>query len=107
MVLPAYTFIPTPDPLRFLLLTLAGFFGGMPHSILIVQMQALMPSRQALASGVSLGFMFSAGAIGSYFLGVVADQIGLATALQGIGLLPLLGIGAALLLPKHHKVVAA
>jgi hypothetical protein len=44
--------------------------------------------------------MFFSGAIGSYLLGVVADEIGLATALQGLIILPLIAILGTLLLPR-------
>jgi hypothetical protein len=43
--------------------------------------------------------MFFSGAVGSYLLGVVADEIGLAIALQGLIVLPLTAILGTLLLP--------
>ena len=100
-VLPLYFYIPVGDALRSPVLLLAGFFGGMPHSIVILQVQSLLPGRRALASGLALGFMFFSGAIGSYFMGVVADQIGLAVTLQRSALLMLVAAGAALLLPAR------
>lgn len=81
-VLPVYFYIPAGDVWRFPILLLAGFFGGMPHSIVILQAQALLPDRRALASGLALGFMFLSGALGSYVVGVVADLVGLAVTLQ-------------------------
>lgn len=100
MVIPIYLYIPTPDPWRFLLLILAGLFGGMPHSILVLKAQTLLPGRRALASGLTLGFMFAGGAIGSFLVGVLADNIGLALALQSVALLPLLAFLAAFFLPR-------
>lgn len=93
-VAPLYAYIPAPDLWRLLILALAGFFGGMPHSVLVIQAQALLPGRQALASGLTLGFMFASGALGSYLLGIIADQVGLAPALQALALLPLLALPA-------------
>jgi MFS transporter, FSR family, fosmidomycin resistance protein len=87
-ILPLYSYIPAADPWRFLLLLLAGFFMGMPHSILVLEAQGLMPGRRALASGLILGFMFFGGAVGTYLVGLIADRIGLALALQYLAVLP-------------------
>jgi FSR family fosmidomycin resistance protein-like MFS transporter len=99
-ILPIYFFIPAGDPWRFGLLVLTGFFAGMPHSVLVIMVQSLLPGRRAFASGLTLGLMFFSGAIGSYLLGVVADEIGLAVALQGLIILPLVAILGTLLLPR-------
>lgn len=99
-VIPTYLYVTASDPLRSIMLILAGFFVGMPHSILIMSVQNLLPNRQALASGLVLGFMFFTGSLGSYFLGIAADQIGLATALQATAVLPFLATFAILLLPQ-------
>jgi FSR family fosmidomycin resistance protein-like MFS transporter len=101
-VLPVYFYIPAGDFWRFPLLLLAGFFGGMPHSIVVLRVQNLLPERRALASGLTLGFMFFGGAVGSYVLGVVADSVGLDRALQGSALLMLLAFAATLLLPRRR-----
>lgn len=61
---------------------LAGFLNGGPHSVLVTMAQRALPGRGSLASGISLGFMFTAGALGTYFSGLVADRIGLAHTLQ-------------------------
>jgi FSR family fosmidomycin resistance protein-like MFS transporter len=99
-ILPIYYFIPAGDPWRFGLLVLTGLFAGMPHSVLVIMVQSLLPGRRAFASGLTLGLMFFSGAIGSYLLGVVADEIGLAVALQGLIVLPLAAILGTLLLPR-------
>lgn len=99
-ILPIYFYIPAAGATRFALILLAGFFGGMPHSVLILMAQSLLPGRQALASGLALGFMFFSGSVGSFFVGVLADRLGLAIVLQGTALLPLGAAAAALLLPK-------
>ena len=102
VIIPIYAYIPVDDPWRLPLLLLAGFFGGMPHSILVLMVQSLLPGRRALASGLTLGFMFFSGAVGSTIMGVIADRIGLALALQGTALLPLAAAGLALLLPRRR-----
>jgi FSR family fosmidomycin resistance protein-like MFS transporter len=101
-VLPLYFYIPADDPWRFLLLLLAGFFVGMPHSVVVITAQSLFPGRRAFASGLTLGIMFFSGAVGTYLVGIVADEIGLATALQSLAILPMIAAIAALLLPKQH-----
>ncbi len=100
-ILPLLFYIPAEDPWRFILLTIAGFFAGMPHSILVIAAQALMPGRRAFASGLILGLMFFSGAVGAYLLGIIADEIGLATALQALIILPIFAIIATLLLPRE------
>lgn len=102
-VAPIFFFIPAGDPWRFVLLVTAGFFGGMPHSIMVLMAQWLLPGRQALASGLSLGFMFMGGAVGSYVLGVVADVVGLAPALQWLALLPLAAAVVVGALPHRYR----
>ena len=101
-IIPLYLYIPAPDPWRFLLLLAAGFFAGMPHSILIISAQALLPGRRAFASGLALGLMFFSGAVGSLILGIVADQAGLAQALQGLIILLIVAAIASIFLPKRH-----
>jgi MFS transporter, FSR family, fosmidomycin resistance protein len=99
-ILPIYFFIPAGDPWRFGLLVATGFFAGMPHSVLVILVQTLLPGRRAFASGLTLGLMFFSGAIGTYILGVVADEFGLATALQALIVLPLITIVGTLLMPR-------
>jgi FSR family fosmidomycin resistance protein-like MFS transporter len=99
-ILPLYFYIPADDPWRFLLLFLAGFFTGMPHSILVLTAQSLFPGRRAFASGLTLGIMFFSGAVGTYLVGIIADEIGLANALQSLAILPLIAAFAGLFLPR-------
>jgi len=101
LIAPIYFYIPAAGLLQPALLLVAGFFGGMPHTILVLMVQSLFPGRQALASGLALGLMFSGGALGSYLLGIVADSIGLGTALQMIAVLPVAAVLAATLLPRR------
>lgn len=99
-ILPVFFYIPSGGAARFTLLLLAGFFVGMPHSILVLMTQGLLPGRRGFASGLALGFMFFSGSVGSYVVGLVADQIGLSTALQYMAVLLFVTIGATLLLPR-------
>ncbi len=100
--LPLYFYVPATGILLPSLLLIAGFFGGTPHTVIVLMVQSLFPGRRALASGLALGLMFSAGAIGSYVLGTVADQIGLGLALQSTAVLPIIALTAAIFLPKKN-----
>ncbi len=72
------------------LVLLAGAFSGASHSVIVVLAQALLPRRRALASGLTLGFMFASGAFGSYIYGLAADVYPLAAVMQTNGVLCLL-----------------
>lgn len=101
--LPVYWYIPLRGPLQPSLLLLAGFFTGMPHAILVLMVQSLFPGRRAMASGLALGFMFFSGAIGSAIVGVIADRITLAAAMQATAVLPLIAALIAALLPDVRR----
>ncbi len=60
----------------YLLVPLAGMFTGAVHSIIVVLAQRTIRSGMALASGLILGFMFSAGALGTLLSGPLADRLG-------------------------------
>ncbi len=99
-ILPLYFYIPAADPWRLILLSSAGFFAGMPHSVLVIWAQSLLPGRQAMASGFTLGLMFFGGSLGSFVVGWLGDQIGLAAALQWTAVLPFVAAATTLILPK-------
>jgi FSR family fosmidomycin resistance protein-like MFS transporter len=99
-MIPIFLYIPAGGIARFVLLLAAGFFVGMPHSILVLMVQGLLPGQRAMASGLALGFMFFSGSLGSLAVGLVADNIGLTSALRLTALLPLITIAATLLLAR-------
>ena len=99
-MIPIFLYIPAGGIARFVLLLAAGFFVGMPHSILVLMVQGLLPGQRAMASGLALGFMFFSGSLGSLAVGLVADNIGLTLALRLTALLPLITIAATLLLAR-------
>jgi len=101
-IAPFFLYIPAGDPWRFVLLLLAGFFAGMPHSVLVIMAQALIPGRRGFASGLILGLMFFSGAVGTFLLGWVADEIGLATALQALIIIPIVAAVVTLFLPGQE-----
>lgn len=101
-VVPLY-FLPVVDGwVAFAMALLAGGMLGAPHSILVVIAQALLPGKKAMASGLTLGYMFAMGAVANYGIGWLADRSTLAGALQlGAGV-SLAGALLALALP-HTK----
>lgn len=60
----------------YLLVPLAGALTGSVHSIIVVLAQRRLPMGMAAASGLTLGFIFSAGALGTLFSGPIADAAG-------------------------------
>jgi FSR family fosmidomycin resistance protein-like MFS transporter len=106
-IIPLYFYIPAGEPWRFVLLLMAGFFAGMPHSVLVISAQVLLPGQRAFASGLTLGLMFFSGAVGSFIVGVVADQAGLMVALQGLVILLIVAAVGTVLLPKSAPETAS
>lgn len=95
--LPLFAYPVSDGYLRLVILISTGFFIGMPHSVIVLTGQNLLPGRRATASGLVLGFLFFAGSVGAFFLGVIADRIGLTAALQGLAILPVIAAGVAFL----------
>jgi FSR family fosmidomycin resistance protein-like MFS transporter len=84
----------------YLLVPLAGAFTGATHSIIVVLAQRLIPSGMGLASGLILGFMFSAGALGAMLSGYFADLWGIPLTFGFTAVLVLAAAGLARSLPK-------
>ncbi len=89
---PVFVVLPlTNGVLAYVMSLLAGAMSGGAHSILVVLAQSLLPGRKGFASGVALGFIFGAGALGTLAIGYMADGIfsfagvGLVRAFQWIG----------------------
>ena len=79
----------------------AGFFTTMPHALLVLMAQSLIPNKKGMASGLVLGFMFFSGSLGSTILGYTADRIGLATMLGNLWILGVVASITAFLLPTE------
>ncbi|GAB4505476.1 MAG: MFS transporter [Anaerolineales bacterium] len=60
----------------YVLAPLSGALTGAVHSIIVVLAQRNLPAGSGLASGLILGFMFSAGALGTLLSGPLADAQG-------------------------------
>jgi FSR family fosmidomycin resistance protein-like MFS transporter len=64
------------SPWLYILVPLAGALTGSVHSIVVVLAQRALPMGMATASGLTLGFIFSAGALGTLLCGPLADRVG-------------------------------
>jgi len=73
-------------------------------TVTIVMAQSLLPHKLGVASGLMVGFAIGAGGFGVTLLGVVADHFGVMAALKTILVLPLMGLGVALLIPYPAAV---
>jgi MFS transporter, FSR family, fosmidomycin resistance protein len=69
------------SPWLYLLIPLAGACTGSVHSIMVVLAQRMISGGMALASGLILGFIFSAGALGMLLTGPLAENYGFPTVL--------------------------
>lgn len=84
-----------------LFVPLGGALTGAVQSIIVVLAQRFLPRGMALASGLILGFMFSAGALGTMLSGFLADQWGLASIFHMNALIVLAAAGLAFTLAKN------
>ena len=69
------------SPWLYVLIPLAGATTGSVHSIMVVLAQRIISGGMALDSGLILGFIFSAGALGLLITGPVAESYGFPTVL--------------------------
>ena len=86
------------SPWLYVLIPLAGACTGSVLSIMVVLAQRIVSGGMALASGLILGFIFSAGALGMLITGPLAENYGFPTVLVMTTGLVLLGSPLALML---------
>ncbi len=82
----------------------AGALLNIPHSILIIMAQRLLPKREGMIGGAVLGFMFASGAALAWLASWFADQIGLLTVLSLLAFVPIGAAFSALLLPSTRQI---
>ncbi len=84
----------------FIMAAMAGAALNIPHSILLIMAQRLLPTRKGMIGGAVLGFMFASGAATAWLASWFADLVGLGTVLNWLALVPV-GAGlCALVLPS-------
>lgn len=105
---PALMLLPTAEtlPAALLLSLLVGALTGGSHSLLVVMAQQIMPARKGFVSGLSLGYMFGMGALGTLLIGAMADKIGLEAAFQVVGVVTIVTGLMALKLPVEAALQA-
>lgn len=91
------------SPWLYPLMILSGGLTGGAFSVIVIQAQKVIPGGMGLASGLTLGFIFSAGAIGTMFTGKLADIWGYQPVFYLTALIALAG-GAMGLLLKTEKI---
>ncbi len=64
------------SPWLYFVVPLAGMLTGSVHSIIVVLAQRIVRGSMTLATGLIMGFMFSAGALGTLLTGSLADAWG-------------------------------
>lgn len=85
--------------IAYLFAPVLGVAIGASVPVSIVMTQELVPRGLGLMSGIAMGLSFVSGAIGVWTTGVIADQIGLSSALSLNAVLPLVAAVLAFFLP--------
>ena len=84
---------------------IAGGLLNVPHSIMLIIGQELLPKRKGFIGGAVLGFMFASGAGMAWVASWFADWIGLTTVLTVLAFFPIAAAAATLLLPRSRSIV--
>jgi FSR family fosmidomycin resistance protein-like MFS transporter len=84
----------------YIFTALVGISIIITFSITTVYAQKLMPENIGLASGLVLGFAIGTGGIGTTLLGLIADNLGLTTAINFLIVLPIAAILLVRILPR-------
>jgi FSR family fosmidomycin resistance protein-like MFS transporter len=85
----------------------AGLTLGASQTPTVMAVQEYMPRLLGAASGLALGFTFFSQAAGQVLTGVLADVLGLGTAMSLLALAPALAVVAGLLLPGSLRAKGA
>lgn len=92
-----------PAYVSIFLLLIAGFIIMTSFSVTVIYAQELFPGKVGTMAGLTVGFAFGMGAIGSVAFGYLADSISIGTTIKLAGFLPLLGI-LGMWLPKDAQL---
>ena len=82
---------------------LAGALMAIPHSILLVMAQEMLPNRKGFVGGAVLGFMFAGGAAVTWLASLIADSVGLVAVLTTLATLPVIAAICVLFLPGRQS----
>lgn len=90
------------NPIVALIMVLPVGLGlGLCQSPLVTSGQNMLPNHQGLASGVTLGLSVSIGGIFAPLLGSIGNHWGLSVTFYAVGLIAIITLLAALLIPKQ------
>jgi MFS transporter, FSR family, fosmidomycin resistance protein len=95
----AFTFVGPYAGMALLALVGAATIGT--FGVTVVMGQEYLPGRIGLAAGITMGLSIGLGGIGAPLLGLLADGVGLRTAMLAVAALPVLGSALALTLPAR------
>ncbi|MCB0109043.1 MAG: MFS transporter, partial [Caldilineaceae bacterium] len=101
----AFLLLRVEGPLFYVVAAAAGALLNVPHSILIIMAQRLLPKREGMIGGAVLGFMFASGAAMAWLASGLADIVGLPLVLSVITFLPIGAAVSALVLPSTRRPV--
>ena len=90
-------------PVSYLWLVLGGIGIMASNSVLIAMAQELAPNNTGLASSLPLGFSWGIASFSLPLIGYLADQVGIAQALNYLALLPLPTVILAMFLPAQSN----
>lgn len=82
-------------------LAVGGFFLQSTLPVNVTFGQSLAPVSAATVASLMMGFAWGTGGFSVPIVGLIADHVGIAPTLMGLGLVPLLGAACALPLPKR------
>ena len=84
-----------------ILLIVIGSLIMISFSVTVVYAQELVPTKIGTMAGLTVGFAFGMGAIGSVFIGILMDKIGIEATMAIVSTLPILML-VALALPRDQ-----
>ncbi len=102
-----WLFVSFPGPQSFVFGALVGLLAASTNPLMLTVAQELMAGRAGAATGWILGLGFVGGAVGVPVMGVIADHVGLATALLLQVPIVAATLFAAALLPDERFLKAA
>ena len=85
-------------------LAVGGFFLQSTLPVNVTFGQSLAPVSAATVSSLMMGFAWGTGGFSVPVVGLIADHVGIAPTLMGLGLVPLLAAACALPLPKRARL---
>ena len=94
-------------PAAMPLLFVAGASVVGSFSVTVVLGQEYLPNRIGVASGFTSGLAIGLGGFGATVIGLFADAYGLETTMVLVAFLPLVGVAAALTLPRERRPAVA